>query len=88
MLNLPTIANGLTRENLKSPYRDCKLKRIIKKKVYMITPYCPISIPFNYCPIPTLLIYYQPVSKTRVQSWIHFWSYSVSVFLLVTATKV
>lgn len=54
----------------------------------MITPYCPISIPFIYCPIPTLLIYYQPVSKTRVQSWIHFWSYSVSVFLLVTATKV
>lgn len=34
MLNLQTIANGLTRENLKSPYRDCKLKRIIKKSLH------------------------------------------------------
>lgn len=62
----------------------------------MITPYCPISIPFIYCAILTLLIYYQLVSKTEYRAryifhlthYLFFFLFSLPVFLLVTAIKV
>lgn len=34
----------------------------------MITPYCPISTPIIYCPIPTLLNYYQLASKPEYRA--------------------